>query len=164
MKLPMDVASRVSGQLSAVMEKLAADPDRQEPPTLADVRSVVRHASRAAERRDARLHSGHGAWLLDEIDDLIEEFGGEALAIDFVSVKASEGLSRIIEAVLGNARIRRKATLGMVREEMTSGLTARLAGDGVIDPDEDQTLLAEIDGLIEHHGRDALAEEFVRFE
>ena len=55
-------------------------------------------------------------------------------------------------------------TLGMVRDAMTSGLIARLAGDGVIEPDQDQTLIGEIDVLIERHGRDAVAEEYMRFE
>jgi hypothetical protein len=47
---------------------------------------------------------------------------------------------------------------------MVEGLTARLAGDGTIDPDEDATLLAEIDVLIRRHGPDAVAEGFIRFE
>jgi hypothetical protein len=146
------------------MEQLAADPDREEPPTLANVRSALRHSAHAPERLDERLHPRTSATALDELDRLIEEFGPEALAIDFIAVKASEPLSRVIEAVLGDARVRRRATLGMVRDEMIGGLTARLVGDGVIEPDEDQTLLEEIDGLIERHGPDTLAEEFIRLE
>ena len=44
------------------------------------------------------------------------------------------------------------------------GVTAELVGDGVIDPDEDQTLQAEIEALIERHGAAAIAEDFIRFE
>ena len=58
----------------------------------------------------------------------------------------------------------RAPTLGWVRDAMTGGLIARLVGDGTIDPDEDQTLLAEIDALIERYGDDVIAEDFVRFE
>jgi hypothetical protein len=47
---------------------------------------------------------------------------------------------------------------------MANGLMARLVGDGTIEPDQDQTLIAEIDGLVERHGPDAVAEDFVRFE
>jgi len=47
---------------------------------------------------------------------------------------------------------------------MVESLTARLAGDGAIDPDEDDTLLAEIDELIRRHGAHAVAEHFIRFE
>jgi hypothetical protein len=47
---------------------------------------------------------------------------------------------------------------------MASGLTARLMGEGVIETDDEQTLLAELDRLIEHHGEDAAAEVFIRYE
>jgi hypothetical protein len=47
---------------------------------------------------------------------------------------------------------------------MGRGLVARLVGEGAIDPDEDETLLGEIEGLIRHFGEGALAEEFMRLE
>jgi hypothetical protein len=47
---------------------------------------------------------------------------------------------------------------------MLEGLTARLAGDGAIDTDADETLLAEIDELIRRYGAHAVAEHFIRFE
>ncbi len=96
---------------------------------------------------------------------LIDEFGAESLAEHFVAAQASEGLSRIIEYAMANpAVVRHVPTLGDVREAMAAGLVAQLVGDGTLDPDEDQTLLAEIDALIERHGTDAVAEGFVRFE
>jgi MOSC domain-containing protein YiiM len=55
-------------------------------------------------------------------------------------------------------------TLGAVRGAMVSGLTARLLADGIVEADDEQTLLAEIDRLIEHHGEDAVAETFIRYE
>jgi hypothetical protein len=55
-------------------------------------------------------------------------------------------------------------TPGAVRKAMVSGLTARLMGDGGIEPDQDDTLPAEIDELIRRYGADAVAEHFVRFE
>lgn len=164
MKLPIDVASRVSPELSAFMERLIGDPDREEPAVLGDVRDAARKGSSAAVRLDETVHPQQSASMLDEIDDLIEEFGAEAPAIDFVAAKASETLSRVIEVAVEGARNRHEATLGMVRDAMLDGLTGRLVGDGIIESDEDQTLLAEIDGLIARHGRDALAEELIRFE
>ena len=76
------------------------------------------------------------------------EFGGEVLAADFIVNKASEGLSRIIETAMSDLNMHRRPTLAMVRDAMANGLTARLVGDGTLDPDEDGTLLGEIDGLI----------------
>jgi len=164
MKFPIDVATRVSPELSAIVESMVNDPDLEAPPTLADVRSLVRHRVSAAEARDEALHPQERTSVLREIDDLVDEFGDEAPAADFVAAKASEALSRIIETAMDDPVVRHEPTLGVVRDAMTRGLTARLVGDGSIDPDEDQTLLAEIDGLIERFGPDAVAEDFVRFE
>jgi hypothetical protein len=47
---------------------------------------------------------------------------------------------------------------------MNQGLLARLVGDGTIDADQDETLFAEIDELIDRYGQDTLAEQLLRFE
>jgi hypothetical protein len=164
MKPSTDPASRVSSELSALMESVVGDADREAPPTLEDVRSRIRKRSSAADRREETLHPQQRASLLAEIDDLVDEFGGEAPAIDFITAAASEQLSRIIEVAIEASRTKHQPTLGVLRDAMVDGLIARLAGDGIIDPDQDQTLVAEIDALIQRHGRDAIAERFMRFE
>lgn len=164
MKPSMDIATRVSAELSRTIEELVNDPDREEPPTLGDVRNLVRRHTGDAERHDLRFHPQERASMLAEIEALVGEFGPEAPAIDFVAAKASEPLSRVIERVVEIARLSHRPTLGGVREAMRGGLVAQLVGDGIIDPDDDQALQAEIDVLIDRHGDDALAEEFVRFE
>ncbi|MGE5169336.1 MAG: hypothetical protein ACM3JC_03075 [Rudaea sp.] len=164
MKAPIDIATRVSPQLSAAIEKLVNDPDREEPPTLYDVQSAVRRHTSDAERHDLLFRPQERASMLAEVDGLVDEFGPEAPAIDFVSAKASEELSRVIERVVEIAKLSHRPTLAGVRDAMTGGLVAQLIGDGAIEPDDDQALQAEIDVLIERHGEDALAEEFVRFE
>ncbi|MCC7217257.1 MAG: hypothetical protein IT517_10830 [Burkholderiales bacterium] len=164
MKHSIDVAVRVSPELSAAIEAIVNDPDRDEPPTLADALALIRRRDHGVLARDDGMHPQMHESLVAEIDSLVEEFGGEAPAIDFVAAKASECLSRIIEVAMENPLVRHEPTLGGVRDAMASGLTARLAGDGTIEPDEEQSLLAEIDALIDHYGRDAVAEEFVRFE
>ena len=164
MRFPSDVSTRVSPFLCTIIETMVNDPDREDPPTLDDVRSRVRHRASNAERHDEAMHPQERTSVLREIDDLIDEFGGEAAAVTFVAAKASEALSRIIETAMNDPLAHRAATLGWVRDAMTGGLVARLVGDGTIDPDEDQTLIAEIDALIERFGDDAIAEDFVRFE
>ena len=116
MKPPIDVASKVSPELSTLIERLVTDPDREEPPTLADVRAVVLRRVGPAGRREESMHPQQSASTLDEVDDLIAEFGAEAAAIDFVAAKASEPLSRIIEVAIGDAPPRRKSTLATVRD------------------------------------------------
>ncbi len=164
MKLSIDVATRASPELCTVIETIVNDPDPEVPPTLEDVRCAVRAMLDVADRRDEAMHPQERTSVLREIDDLIDEFGGEAMAVDFLAVKASEELSRIIEVAMENPLVRHEPVLGAVRDAMANGLMARLVGDGTIEPDQDQTLLAEIDSLVERHGPDALAEDFVRFE
>jgi len=160
-KASIDVATRVSPQLSAFIDKLVNDPDRENAPTLKEVVAELRRNTSAAE---VRMHPQDKASTLAELDSIIEEYGEEMLAIDFVVVKGSEGLSRIIETAMIDVTVPRNPTLSAVRHAMTNGLTARLMGDGAIDADEDGTLLAEIDALIQQFGTDAVAENFIRFE
>lgn len=68
--------------------------------------------------------------ILDELDDLIEEHGGDALAIDFSRVGASEPLSRVIGAVVNDENREQPPTLAAVRTAMTAGLLTRLVGEG----------------------------------
>jgi hypothetical protein len=163
MKLPIDVASRVSAKLSRIIESVVNDPDRDEAPTLDEVRKALERGG-SAHAAQVALHPQDRDSALAEINDLIEEYGGEALAHYFIAAKASEALSRIIETAAADRNLPRAPTLARVRQAMVEGLTARLAGDGTIDPDEDANLLAEIDVLIHRNGPDAVAEDFIRFE
>lgn len=163
MKLPIDVATRVSAELSAFIEELVNDPDREEPPTLQDARNALLETG-GGDAAETAMHPQDRDSALAEIGGLIEEYGAEMLAHYFVVAKASEGLSRIIETAAADRTLPRAPTLGRVRQAMVEGLTARLAGDGAIDPDEHETLLAEIDELIRRYGTHAVAEHFIRFE
>jgi hypothetical protein len=163
-KHPVDVETRVSAELSGFIERLVNDPEREEPPTLDGVRAALRELA-TDEAESAEMHPQERESVQIELDDLIEEYGGDMLAVSFIAAKASEDLSRIIEAASNDPALPDQPTLGAVREAMlVEGLTARLVGDGVIEADEDQTLLAEIDALIERNGPDAIAETFTRFE
>ena len=97
----IDIATRVSPELSALLEKTAADPDRESPPSLGEVRALLRRRS-AAARQTEFLHPSDADSLLAELDALIDEFGPEAGAASFVVSQASEGLSRVIEAVVND--------------------------------------------------------------
>ena len=159
----IDVATRVSPALSRFVDKLL-EQEGETPETLAEVRAALRTRGGANVRQTEYLHPQDEDSLLVELDRLIEEFGPEARAQDFVAKRASEALSRVIEAATTEPGLPRPATLGAVREAMSRGLAARLVGDGALDEDEESGLLGEIDELIERHGAHALAEPFVRFE
>jgi hypothetical protein len=161
----IDVATRVSPELSAIIEELVNDPNRELPPqTLGEVRVALIGRGTPGTRETEFLHPQDEASLLVELDRLIEEYGKEAPATDFVVVKASEGLSRVIQAAMDGISLPRAPTLGAIREAMVSGLTSGLIGEGTVDEDDEGGLLGEIDELIRRYGEDTLAETLVRFE
>lgn len=159
----IDVATRVSPELSALFARTAADPERESPPTLGDVRGLLRRRS-APARETEYLHPQDADSLLVELDALIEEFGPDAAVAAFVVAQASEGLSRVIAAVVNDPRLPKRPSLAVVREAMTAGLVARLVGQGAIDEDDDTALLGEIDEMIRRYGKAATAEDFIRYE
>lgn len=162
---PIDIASRVSPNLSALIENRVNKSELEQEITLASVRDFVTGLlSNAFTETEQLHHFDINESLLDELNALIEEFGESALAIDFVQENASEPLSRVIDAVINDRDQESPPTLEAVRNAMISGLLANLVGAGVLDEDEDDVLLAEIDALIDRHGADALAEEFIRYE
>jgi hypothetical protein len=161
----IDVATRVSAQLSEVLEKFTEDPDRENPATLAEVRAALRRRGEPPAGETEYLHPQENREsLLVELDALIEEYGEDMLADNFVTGRASEGLSRVIETVASDRNRPRQPTLGGVRDAMTGGLIAKMIGDGALDEDDNSALLAEIEELIRRHGTSALAEPFVRYE
>jgi hypothetical protein len=162
---PIDIAVRVSPSLSALIESRVNDPDADEPPTLDMVRDYLARLLPAPFNEAEHLHHFDiSESMLDELEVLIEEFGADALAIDFIQSTASEPLSRVIDAVSGDENRENPPTLGTIREAIVAGLGSRLVGDGVLEEDEDDGLLAEIDGLIGRYGEDKLAEDLLRYE
>ncbi len=162
---PIDVATRVSPKLSALIESRVGDPDAEQPITLDSVRAFVAGLLPADfKEAERRHHFDISESILDELDALIGEFGGNALAIDFAQHVASEPLSRVIEAVVNDENREFLPTLASVRESIVSGLPSRLIGEGVLEDDEDESLLSEIDALIERFGADSLAEDYLRYE
>lgn len=161
----VDVASRVSPRLSALIEGRANDPDEEQPVTLSEVRSFLADLLSEEYREAEQLHRFDlGDSLLDELDALIEEFGEGALAIDFAQHAASEALTQVIEAILDDDSRDNPPTLETVREAILAGLPSQLLGEGALEDDESDTLLAEIEAMIERFGADALAEGFLCFE
>ena len=164
MPLPIGGDSRASEELSALMESLLNDPDIEGPVTHGFVRDRLRRARTGHGLKADLSPFGNEDSLYAEIEALVEEFGDEALASDFTAVKASQELSAVIEAVLDERGRRSVPTLGVLREAIDQGLLARLAGEGVIDTDQNETLMAEIDALIERFGSGTPAEQLLRFE
>jgi hypothetical protein len=162
---PIDISSRVSPELSSLIETLISQFETDEPITLSTVRSFIRHEMPEEFDEDENMHHFDVAEsVIDELDMLIGQFGESAAAMDFTSVFASEGLTRVIEVMMNDDNREAPPTLEDVHTALLNGLGARLVGEGVLDEDEDDILLSELENLIDQHGHDALAEEFLRYE
>ena len=162
---PIDIATRVSPELSSLIQTIISQLDGGEPVTLSMIRSFIKHDLPSAINESERMHHFDvNESLSDELDELIEQFGESAAAMDFISAFASEPLSRVIEEVVNDENRENPATLEDVREALLEGLAGSLVGEGVLEEDEDDVLMPEIDELIDLYGADALAEDFLRYE
>jgi hypothetical protein len=158
----LDVTTRVSPELAEILEFHANNPQALETATLGSVRAALATGEAGEGYEADRLHPETSETLLRELDALIDEFGVEAPAADFIKQSASEALSRVIEAVMEQST--QPPTLADVQEAMQEGLIARLIGEGVLEEDEDETLSEEIEDLIDRYGADAPAEDFIHYE
>lgn len=160
--LGIDPASHVSRELVTVIESQIKKPDNFEPLTLGTVlESMYRGLYQelvASNRIDPDVEQS----ILDELKTLVEDFGGDAPAEEFMHFDASPELAVVIETILDQSDPDQPPTLVTVRDALAEGLSASLTGNGVLDPDEDDTLLIEVDELIDLHGADTPAEFFLR--
>jgi len=162
---PIDIASRVSPELSGLILSIIDQLDTDEPITLSAVRSFITNELPAEiDESEEMHHFDVDESLIDELDVLIDQFGESAVAVDFVHAFASEPLTRAIEAVMDDQEQENPVTLSEVRDAIVGGLTSRLIGDGVLEEDEADMLMPEIESLIENYGPDATAENFLRYE
>ena len=162
---PIDIASRTSPELSQLIEGIINQLDSDEPVTLAAVRSFIERELPAEIGEDEHMHrfDVNGS-VVDELDDLIDGFGESAAAVDFVSIYASEALSRAIETVMDDENRENPPTLVTVQDALVNGLAARMVGDGILEDDEAELLMAELEELIGRFDGDSLAENFLRYE
>lgn len=158
MPIPEDVFENTSDELSAVIEGVLNDDRVDQPATLAAVQHAVLAQAKTVTAALNRFSSDQWQQLCDEVEALIDEYGDDALAVRFLKPWASEPLQRLIEAGLDEIG---EPTLETLFEAAERGLLAHLIGQGEIDDDEAQTVVAELAGLIDRHGPDALAEEFL---
>lgn len=162
---PIDIASRVSPELSRLIESVINQLDTGEPVTLGAIRLfIARELPAEISEAEHVHHFDSEESLVDELDGLIAGFGESAAAVDFMYVYASEPLSRAIETVMDDENRERPATLEDVSEALADGLAGRLIGDGVLEEDEADMLLPELNELIDRFGPDAMAEDFLRYE
>jgi len=162
---PIDIASRVSPELSDFIEMVINNMETDEPITLGAIRTFISAGLPAEINETEEMHHFDvSESTIDELDALIAGFGVSAAAFDFVYAFASEPLSRVIEEVINEENRENPATLAAVKDEIVNGLSGRLVGEGILEEDEDDLLMPEIEELIYRFGADAPAETFLRYE
>lgn len=157
-----DVSGTVSENLATVIDAELKNPDNEQPPRLGSVLDSINHGitHRLIETGLLDVAEGDDSILL-EIKSLIETYGADKLAQYFIRYRTSENLANVIHAVLDKCEGDQPPTLATVLELMNQGLVANLVGTGDIDPDEDETLFAEMQRLIRDNGEDAPAEDLL---
>jgi len=160
MTLATDVYENTSEALSAVIEKVLNDEEIAQPASLASVREEVLKGVKTVTIPLNRFSDDQLQELRDEIDYLIEEYGKDALAVRFLKPRASQALTQLIDAGIDKLG---EPSLVQLFDELENGLLANLIAKGELDDDEAQTVTAELQTLIDKHGPDAIAEEFVRY-
>jgi len=88
---PNQAPRRISPELSAAIERLVKDPERKEAPTLGAVRADLEMTGLQWSSNGELLHPQDRTALLIELDDLIEQYGKEASALDFVIPPSERG-------------------------------------------------------------------------
>ena len=158
MSISEDVYQNTSEELSAVIATILDDDSIAQPAMLADVREAILARTQTVTIPLNRFSSDQRQQLHDEIDALIEDYGADAPAVRFMKPWASDALGSLIGAGLDSVG---QLTLGGLFSAAESGLLPALIGQGEIEDDEAQTVIAELQHLIERHGPDALAEDFL---
>ena len=92
---PIDVSTHVTPRLSALIEVVVNNPDGPEEPTLDTVRHYFTDLLPSGFDEAERMHRFDiNDSILDELNTLIEEYGADAPAVDFMRCSAGEGLTR----------------------------------------------------------------------
>jgi len=158
MNFATDVYENTSDALSGVIQKVLDDDEIAQPATLESVREEILSAVHTPTIPLNRFSDDQMQELRDEIDYLIEEFGNDALAVGFLRPRASQALTVLIEAGIDKLG---EPSLAQLFDELESGLLANLIAKGELEDDETQTVIAELQALIDRHGPEAIAEEFI---
>ena len=160
MTLATDVYENTSEDLSTVIQKVLGDEEIAQPATLASVREEVLKDVKTITIPLNTFATERLQELRNEVEALIEEYGNDALAVRFFKPRASQALTQLIDYGMDKLG---EPSLSQLFNELEHGLLAKLIAEGELDDDEAQTVTAELQALIEKHGPDAIAEEFVRY-
>lgn len=157
----IDVPGTVSDSLHTVIAHELNQAAGARPPTLGSVLYAMNGGLVGRLIDAGEIPKEDDYTIFEEIRTLIERHGADVLAQDFMRYRASDNLATVIQYELDKREGNQPPTLGSVLEAMNGGALTQLIATGDIDPDEDDTLFAEIQWMIDRYGSDTPAEEFL---
>jgi hypothetical protein len=161
MTFPQDMPATVSRDLSVIIQAELDKEHSDEPAMLGYVLEKMYDGLVEELIEQGRLDPAVRDEVFAEMKDLVERYGGDVLAIDFMKYRSSDNLATVIQVELDYRDSDQPPTLGTVLESITSGRVAQLVASGDIDIDDDDTVISEVQSLILQHGENAPAEEFL---
>lgn len=147
-----------SDALAEAIQLVVDDEDVEEPATLTAVRDTLHDSHQARSAPLRRLKREDRDALVAELDSLIEVHGGDTPAGEFLRPFGGADLPRVIEHAIERAD---EPTLGHVQGMIEEGLLAELIGEGEVAEEDEQGIRAQLATLIERHGPNAFAEDFL---
>lgn len=162
MGIAYQLPDTTSRELALAIQQEMVNEEHPQPPTLGSLLASMRQGLYEElvvnQRIDAELEQS----IIDELATLVESYGDEALAEDFVEYSATDTLASAMTVMLNNLDPDQPPTLVTLRSAILNGLATRLVASGEVDLDDEPSLLAEVEDLIKLHGEDTPAELFLR--
>ena len=163
MSLDFNLLTTTSHELAvAIRKEMNNEEHPEQPPTLGSMLDSMQKGLYAELVQSSSIDPDLETSIIEELESLVEHFGDEAPAEDFVAYSATENLTLVIHAMLNNLEPEQPPTLTTLRNSIALGICTQLVATGEIDMDDEHTLIAEVDDLIKLHGEDTPAELFLR--
>lgn len=153
-----DLDDAASDELANAIELVLDGEDVEEPVTLEAVRTALLESTEARAAPLRRLEGDQREALVAELDTLIDGHGPDAAAERFTQPFAGADLTRVIEHAIERAD---EPTLGHLQGMIEEGLLAELIGEGEVAEEDEQGIRASLEALIERHGANTFAEDFI---
>ncbi len=162
MGIDCELSNTTSYELALAIRQEMNNEKHPQPPTLGSMLVSMRQGLYEELVRSNRITVNQENSVIQELERLIEDYGDEMPAEDFVDYSASDDLSAVAHNLLNSQTTTQPPTLTTLRNAITNGLCTQLVANGEIAMDDEHSLITEINELIQLHGEDTPAELFVR--
>ena len=162
MDVDCELSNTTSHELALAIQQEMNNQDHPQPPTLGSMLESMRSGLYEELVQQRRIAADREQSILGELECLVENYGEEALAEDFVDYSATDNLSAVVHALISSLATDQPPTLTTLHNAISNGLCTQLVASGEIEMDDEHSLITEVNELIQLHGEDTPAELFLR--